>query len=175
MKKITWDETFMAMVYVAAARSHDPRTKIGAVIATPDNMIVSMGYNGIPRGLEYNEDVMNSPEKYKIMCHGEENSILNSSRSGVSLVGCKIYVNLLPCNNCARMIIQSGITEVIVHKQSQDFYIESSDKEGSYWDEAFKSTSSMFSEMGMKLRFLDYQLVTQTGFFNGQKFPESSK
>jgi len=168
---ISWDETFMAMTYVIAERSHDTRSKIGAVITAPDKTIRSIGYNALPRGISYRSEIMVSPEKYKWTCHAEENAILNAGRTGQSLLGCSVYVNLLPCNVCARAIVQAGISEVIVHKNSQDFYMATSDKEGSYWDEAFECTNSMFAEAGIKLRWLQYQLVRPMGLFNGKSFP----
>ena len=162
----------MAMTYVMAQRSHDTRSKIGAVVVAPDKTIRSLGYNALPRGIAYRPEIMAAPEKYKWTCHAEENAILNAGRAGHSLVGCSVYVNLLPCNTCARAIVQSGITEVIVHKNSQDFYMETSDKDGSYWDDAFECTKSMFAETGIKLRWLEYQLVRPLGLFNGKSFPE---
>ena len=161
----------MAMVYNIGAKSHDPRSKIGAVAAGADNTPRAMGYNGLPRGIDYRPEIMVSPEKYKWMCHAEENAILNAGRERISLIDCKLYVNLLPCERCARACIQSGITEVIVHKQSQDFYIETSEQDGNYWEDSFKCTISMFSEVGMRLRYLDYQLVTPHSIFNGKSFP----
>lgn len=168
---ISWDETFMGATYLIAAKSHDEQTKIGAVIVAPDQTFTSWGYNGLPRGVSYRKEIMVAPEKYKWMCHAEENAIYNANRGGKSIIGHSLYVNLMPCNNCARAITQTGIAEVIVHKNSQDFYIASSKKEQHYWVEAFECTREIFSETGVKLRWLDYQLVMPTGFFNGQSFP----
>ena len=168
---ISWDETFMGATYLIAAKSHDEQTKIGAVIVAPDKTITAWGYNGLPRGVSYRKEIMVAPEKYKWMCHAEENAIHNAHRGGKPIIGHSVYVNLLPCNVCARGIAQAGITEVIVHKNSHDFYMESSEKDQNYWLDAFECTREIFSETGTRLRWLDYQLVMPTGFFNGQVFP----
>ncbi|RLJ04713.1 MAG: CMP deaminase [Candidatus Aenigmatarchaeota archaeon] len=111
----TWDETFMELCHVIAKRSKDQSTQLGAVIVDEDNTILSMGYNCFPRGI--NDDVperQERPIKYKYFEHAERNAIYNASRSGVSLLGSTIYVPMLPCSDCARGIIQSGIRYVVV-------------------------------------------------------------
>lgn len=167
---MSWDQLFMGMAYLTSAKSHDPRTRVGSVIATEDNMIVSVGYNGLPRGVAYSTAILSTERKYDVMAHAEENAILNSNRTAQSLIDCKLYVNLLPCNVCARLIIQSGIKEVVVDQNSQKFYIETSEKGENYWEESFKITKSLFSETGVKLRFLDYQPVILGGLFNGENY-----
>ena len=114
---ISWDEYFMGVSLLASMRSKDPNTQVGACIVGDDNKIISVGYNGFPRGCS--DDVfpwersganMNDT-KYPFVCHAELNAILNAG--GQNLVGAKIYVALFPCNECAKAIIQSGIKEVI--------------------------------------------------------------
>jgi len=168
---VSWDETFMGAAYLIANKSHDTNTKIGAVIVAPDMTFTSWGYNGLPRGVSYREEILVAPEKYKWMCHAEENAIYNAHRGGKSVIGHHMYVNLLPCNICARAITQNNIAEVIVHKNSHEFYMESSGKDENYWKESFECTREMFSETGTRLRWLDYQLVMPAGYFNGQVFP----
>ena len=113
---LNWDEFFMGVALLAAQRSKDPSTQVGACIVNEDNNIISTGYNGAPRG--YSDDTcmcwdregefLNT--KYAYVCHAELNAILNSP----SIVkNCKIYVALFPCNECAKAIIQCGIKEVI--------------------------------------------------------------
>lgn len=113
---ITWDEYFMGIALLSAKRSKDPSTKVGSCIVDQDNKVVSIGYNGMPKGIdesqltwEKNDDLDN---KYLYVCHAEFNAILNI-KNGASLKGCKIYVTLFPCNECAKAIIQTGIKEVI--------------------------------------------------------------
>ena len=111
---ISWDEYFMGVAMLAAKRSKDPNTQVGACIVSPDNIILSTGYNGFPKGCSDDEfpwDREGSETKYPFVVHAELNAILNCN--GKSLRDAKIYVALFPCNECAKAIIQSGIREVI--------------------------------------------------------------
>ena len=112
---ISWDECFMRMAHVIAERSKDPSTQAGAVIATQNNVVVGLGYNGFPRGVdsevfpwEREGDFVNT--KYAYVCHAEENAIYNANGQHKN---CKIYCTLFPCNECAKTIIQNGINEII--------------------------------------------------------------
>ncbi|MBR3607138.1 MAG: dCMP deaminase family protein [Lachnospiraceae bacterium] len=113
---ISWDEYFMGVSYLSGMRSKDPNTQVGACIVSEDNKILSMGYNGFPTGC-HDEDFPWEREgeftevKYAYVTHSELNAILNYR--GGSLKGAKLYVSLFPCNECAKAIIQSGITTVI--------------------------------------------------------------
>ena len=116
MDRVTWDEYFMTIALLSAKRSKDPSTQVGACIVDNENKVVSIGYNGMPRHCddtkltwEKGEDLNN---KYLYVCHAEFNAILNT-RDGSHLNGCKIYVTLFPCNECAKAIIQTGIKKVI--------------------------------------------------------------
>ncbi len=114
---INWDQYFMGVAELSALRSKDPNTQVGCCIASPDNKIYSLGYNGLPIGLSDDEfpwenKAKNAEDtKYPYVCHSELNAILNFT--GHSLKGCRLYVTLFPCNECAKAIIQSGIVEVI--------------------------------------------------------------
>ena len=114
---ISWDEYFMGVAILASQRSKDPSTQVGACIVNSENMIMSVGYNGFPRGCSDDEfpwereGDKDSCTKYPYVCHAELNAILNAG--GRSLKGSRIYVALFPCNECAKAIIQSGINEVI--------------------------------------------------------------
>ena len=113
---ISWDEYFMGIAMLSAKRSKDPSTQVGACIVDKDNKIVGIGYNGFPIGcsddnLPWSRDAENSNEtKYPYVVHAEANAILNSTKD---LHGARIYVDLFPCNECAKLIIQSGIKEVV--------------------------------------------------------------
>jgi len=113
---ISWDEYFMGVAHLSGMRSKDPNTQVGACIVSPDNKILSMGYNGFPCGCE-DDDFPWSREgeeldtKYPYVTHGELNAILNYR--GGSLEGTKLYVSLFPCNECAKAIIQAGIRTVV--------------------------------------------------------------
>ena len=112
---ISWDEYFMGIAMLSAERSKDPSTIVGACIVSQDNRILSMGYNGAPRGLHddkmyWQREGEFLDTKYAYVCHAELNAILNYRGD---LTGSKVYVKLFPCNECAKAIIQAGIKEVI--------------------------------------------------------------
>ena len=113
---ISWDEYFMGVAKLSGMRSKDPNSQVGACIVSSDNKILSMGYNGFPSGCSDDEfpwekegEMLNT--KYPFVVHAELNAILNAK--GKDLSGCKIYVALFPCNECAKAIIQAGIKTVI--------------------------------------------------------------
>ena len=113
---LSWDEFFIGIAKLAAGRSKDPSTQVGACIVNQDKKIVGIGYNGFPTGINDDEfpwnrdgDVVDS--KYAYVTHSELNAILNYR--GGSLEGTKLYVTLFPCNECAKAIIQAGITELV--------------------------------------------------------------
>lgn len=111
---ISWDEYFMGVSLLAAKRSKDPNTQVGACIVSRENVILSTGYNGFPIGCSDDEfpwEREGKDTKYPFVVHAELNAILNSN--GKSLKGARIYVDLFPCNECAKAIIQSGISEVV--------------------------------------------------------------
>ena len=113
---INWDEYFMGIAMLAAKRSKDPNTQVGACIVSPDNIIISTGYNGMPKGCSDDEfpwdrEGQQDMTKYPYVIHAELNAILNAN--GRDLRGSRIYVALFPCNECAKAIIQSGISEVL--------------------------------------------------------------
>lgn len=115
---ISWDEYFMAIAKLSAMRSKDPNTQVGACIVSDDNRILSIGYNGAPNGFDdekfpWSREGENLNTKYPYVCHAEMNAILNYRGSKKDLENAKIYVDLFPCNECAKIIIQSGIKEVV--------------------------------------------------------------
>ena len=115
---LSWDEYFMAIAKLSAMRSKDPSTQVGACIGGHDNRILSIGNNGAPNGYDdkkfpWDREGGMLDTKYAFVCHGEMNAILNYRGSRKDLENAKIYVDLFPCNECAKLIIQSGIKEVI--------------------------------------------------------------
>ena len=134
---ISWDEYFMGISLLSGMRSKDPSTQVGACIVDSDNRIVSIGYNGFLNGCsdedfpwEREGDFLNT--KYPYVVHAEQNAILNAR--GKNLEGCSIYVNLFPCHDCARNIIQSGIKKV--------YYLEHKYKD----TDATKASKFMFEK-----------------------------
>jgi len=116
----TWDEYFLRMAEYVSTRSKDRSTKVGVVIVGPDHEVISMGYNGMPRGV--NDDVESRherPSKYMWFEHGERNAIFNAARVGVTTRGTTMYLNCgWPCADCARAIIQTGITRVVIRRSA---------------------------------------------------------
>lgn len=113
---ISWDEYFMGVALLAAMRSKDPNTQVGACIVDGENRILSTGYNGFPSGCSDDEFPWEreggfSETKYPFVVHAELNAILNAR--GKNLTDSKIYVALFPCHECAKAIIQSGIKEIV--------------------------------------------------------------
>lgn len=113
---ISWDEYFMGITLLSAKRSKDPSTQVGACIVSPDNRIISVGYNGFPNGC--NDDIFPWTKegdiyntKYAYVAHAELNAILNAR--GSDLNNATLYVALFPCNECAKAIIQSGIQHIV--------------------------------------------------------------
>ncbi len=122
---ITWDEYFMGVAKLSGLRSKDPSTQVGACIVSPDHKILSMGYNGFPKGCSDDEfpwcrEGKPLENKYFYVTHSELNAILNYR--GGSLDGTTLYVSLFPCNECAKAIIQAGIKTIVY---SSDKYVDS--------------------------------------------------
>lgn len=127
---ISWDTYFMGIAQLSSKRSKDPKTQVGACIVSPENKIVGIGYNGFPKGIS--DDVFPWKDqgdfletKYPYVVHAEANAILNASQN---LKDCKLFVTLFPCNECTKLIIQSGIKELIYvsnKDEGKDFQIAS--------------------------------------------------
>lgn len=158
----SWDDYFMSMVYLVASKSKDKKTHIGAVVVGSNKEIVSIGYNGFVRGLKDNvPERQEKPEKYFWFEHGERNAIYNATLIGASLKGCKMYTNGIPCMDCGRAVVQSGILEVIVDKKWNN------GNKGTDIDEA-KRTIQMFNETGVNLRWWEGKLIEIHKFRRGE-------
>lgn len=116
---ISWEVYFMAVAFLSAQRSKDPLSQVGACIVNTDKRIVAIGYNGMPNGCpddsmpwhDSPEDTENNKKYY--VCHAELNAILNKNSADVR--GCTMYVTLFPCNECAKLISQAGLREVVYY------------------------------------------------------------
>jgi dCMP deaminase len=112
----------MSVAFLSSQRSKDPNKQVGACIVDANQVICGIGYNGFPRGCPdehlpwAKQSVHNDPlaTKYPYVCHAEMNAILN--KNGASIEGAKMYVTMFPCNECAKLMIQAGIKEVIFHE-----------------------------------------------------------
>src|SRR6266508_736022 len=143
----SWDQYYLSVCKVVASRSKDPNTQLGCVIAGPAHEIRSTGYNSFPRGIR--DDVperLRRPAKYLWIEHAERNAICNAARAGTPLEGCTLYVEIMPCMDCARAIVQAGIREVVVSSDRMSQY------SSAYYNEHFGLSEVLFSEAGVRVR-----------------------
>jgi dCMP deaminase len=147
---MNWIEYFRNLANNVKLKSKDSKTQIGAIIVGNDNEIVSTGYNSFPRGIDdTNELRQERPEKYFWFEHAERNAIYNAARIGVSTKGTTMYLShWFPCADCARGIINAGITTIYCDK------IDTEDKSTSYL-ESFKRSKEMLLEADVKICFYD--------------------
>ena len=151
METVDFDTYFMDMLPLIASRSKDPNTKVGTIIVrgNGDYGTCSTGYNSFPRGIKDNvPERLERPEKYFFIEHAERNAIYNAAKNGIPLNGCKIYVPFLPCADCARAIIQVGISEVIYDAKGQEDY----EKKATKYIPDFERTRTMLMEAHVRLR-----------------------
>lgn len=153
MSADTWDQRWMDLARFIAAWSKDRSRKVGAVIVDDRNAVISLGWNGFPRGLDDDVDERHQrPSKYAWTEHAERNSILNAAANGHRTAGCRIYVPWYPCADCARAIIQAGIVEVIGIEPDWSDPTYSAD---------FAVVREMLAEAGVGVRFLDGEAPTR--------------
>ena len=115
-----WNKRFLKLAKHISEWSKDPSTQVGCVVVGPDREIRSTGFNGLPRGIEDNDERLNNREiKYPLICHAEENAIMHAARIGISLKDCTAYVTWPPCTRCARSLIQAGISTIIYPENTE--------------------------------------------------------
>lgn len=138
-----WDRRFLELAAHVAGWSKDPSTKVGAVIVRPDRTIVSLGFNGFPRGVQdLDERYAERQTKYSLIVHGELNAILTAREP---LHGTTLYTwPFCPCSDCAKLVIQAGVKRVVAPVS-----------DNSRWVESFKLTMLMFQEAGVQLELLE--------------------
>ena len=149
--ELSWDELFILQATLIAQKSKDPSTKVGCVIVNDDNVILSTGFNGFPRGIEEDwKDRWKRPEKYHWVEHAERNAIFNAARVGVSLNNSRAYLNWepKPCADCTRALIQAGIKEVI--GPNRKFAGVGAGKHYS-----IEHAEQMLNEAGVRVRYFD--------------------
>ena len=133
-----WDERFLDLAQLISGWSKDPSTKVGSVIVDDDRRVISLGYNGFPRGVEDDSRLNVRESKYKIITHAEANALLFAAEP---LRGYTIYTYpFMPCSKCAGLIIQAGIKRVVSYTNSNE-----------RWYEDFEVSRKMFSEAGVKV------------------------
>jgi dCMP deaminase len=140
MNLSNWDKRFLELAELVSSWSKDPSTKVGAVIVDDKNIIVSVGFNGFPKGINDNERLHNRDSKYQIIIHAENNALMFAKRP---LDGFTIYTYpFMPCPRCAGMIIQSGIKRVVSYKNTTDRH---------RWELDFQISRELFLEADIKL------------------------
>jgi dCMP deaminase len=143
----SWDVYYLDICRVVATRSKDPNTQIGCVIVGPAHEIRSTGYNSFPRGIQ--DDVaarLERPAKYLWIEHAERNAICNAARAGTATEGCTLYVEIMPCMDCARAVVQAGINQVVVCDERMRQY------SSQYYNEHFGLVEVLFREAGVRVR-----------------------
>lgn len=121
-QQLTWDEYFHGIAEAVSKKSKDPKCQVGAIVVDQDNLVISTGFNGFPREIEDDTEVLNDPsEKLDWVVHAEHNAILNAARLGVRVAQSTLYVNKFPCFRCLQVIIQAGVGRVYT-------------KDASYWN-----------------------------------------
>ena len=139
-----WDQRFLNLAKHISQWSKDPSTKVGCVVVGPDREIRSSGFNGLPRGIEDNDERLNNREiKYPLICHAEENAIMHAARIGISLKDCTAYVTWPPCTRCARSLVQAGVSTIIYPKN-----IEIPDR----WMDDFNLSLNMLKEAKINIK-----------------------
>jgi dCMP deaminase len=142
---VDWDQRFMRLAEHIGSWSKDRSTRVGCVIVGPDRIVRSIGYNGFPRGIDdYSEERHERPAKYKWTEHAERNAIYNAARIGVSIDGCTMYVPWFPCMDCARAIVQSGISTFVGYQPDLDH---------PQWGSDFRLALQLFDEAKIGLRW----------------------
>jgi dCMP deaminase len=157
----------MSMAHLTSMRSIDASTRIGCVIAGKDNVVKSIGYNGPCRGIEFSPDDerQQRPQKYFWFEHAERNAVFNATREGVPLHGAICYVTALPCADCCRALIQSGISEIVFDETITKLMSSSS----SDWEESHSVTLRMLSEAGLVLTPYSQGIVEPCGLVRGRE------
>lgn len=141
---MSWDDRFIDLARTVAGWSKDPSTQVGCVIADRRHNVLSLGFNGLPRGVgdhrEANADRYERPAKYLWTSHAEENAVAQAASSGHRLLEGIAYITHPPCCRCARMLIQAGVRRVI-HAEGVT----------SMPDEEFRIAREMFSEASVSV------------------------
>jgi dCMP deaminase len=138
-----WDNWFLDLAIYVSTASKDPSTKCGAVIVDPSRRLVSVGYNGLAKGVKDTDERLNNRElKYKIIVHAERNAIIFAQRN---LSGNTLYTwPFMPCATCAAMVIQAGITRVVAPRSNNP-----------RWIDDFKLSQEMFAEASVDVVLKD--------------------
>jgi dCMP deaminase len=159
---MNWQEFYMRHVYLAASKSKDPTTRIGAILEK-NNRLIASGFNGFPYGVRDTEDrYKDRTLKHQLVVHAEANAVLQGALMGHSTQDSTLYTQGIPCSECMKSIIQAGIVKIVVHKQWPN--LTHSPK----WVESFKVAEMMMTEAGITLDYFDGKLGL-TGMLDGKE------
>lgn len=136
---MNWDTYLFGFATQAATKSKDP-TKVGAVLVGPEGEVRLTSFNGPPKGVVDSEDRFVRPRKYLFASHAEQNLIAFAAREGIRTKGCRVYVTHQPCANCAKTLIQAGVSHII-----------HGDGSTSMPEEEFEAARTMLKEAGISL------------------------
>jgi len=149
LKQNCWDMRFMRMAHEVASWSKDPSTKVGCVLVK-DRKIISMGYNGFPRLIEDDLNRLIDREvKYEMTVHAEQNAVITAALHGISTAGSTAYVTFSPCSRCAAVLINAGISTVVV---------SAADDIPGRWLENFRLAAELLNEAGIGHEIIDPEL-----------------
>lgn len=151
-KPLSDEERFLREVYLVAEQSRDPRTKVGAIIVK-DGDIISSGFNNFPRKVKDLESrYLDKEQKRQFVVHAEANAVHNCARKGMSCLGGIMYTQGVPCSECAKVIIQGGISKVIIHNEWPHLnHIDN-------WRKSNDLTLTMFKEAGVVIKSIAIKL-----------------
>lgn len=158
-----WDQYFMSMAYMVAMKSKDQGAKVGSITVDDEQDIITTGFNGFPRGFDDNRpDRLEKPNKLIYTIHAELNACLSAARRTLSLRGARMYVTWAPCDKCALAIVQSGLKEVITHKENP--HQES-------WNESIELGKMIMSEGGVTFREWSGNIIIPVMFKGDEAHP----
>ena len=158
MITVKWAKRFMETARLVSSWSKDPSTKVGAVLVTNDNRIISVGYNGCPRSCDdLHELYVDRERKYRRVTHAEINGILNADGRTKNMT---LFCTHIPCSQCASAIIQAGIISVIVPELDREYMLR--------WADSIKESVLMFEEANVSLLVLSEENDV-ISLFNSEK------
>lgn len=162
-KQRSWDEFYLKMAFFWGQRSCETSSKNACVVTSPDNVVLSQGYVGMPRGVEPNERRLNERSyKYFWHEHAERNAINNAARNGVALNGCTFYITGHPCASCARGIVSVGCRRIVVPKVGY-FTHRTDDAPEADWQPTLSSAAKMIQEADIEYIELDVGDMVEFG------------
>ncbi len=155
---LSWDDYFMAVAFLSSQRSKDPSKQVGACIVDRQNVICGIGYNGFPRGCpdsklpwsKLSKSGSKLETKHPFVVHAEMNAILNKNNSDVA--GSRVYVTMFPCNECAKLMIQAGVTEIVFHEDKVQPKAETPGASNFKLADQYSASKKLLALAGVKIR-----------------------